>query len=319
MRGRPATRRLATVACLAGSLVAGPLVGLGWAQAVDEPESDDQIVLSGSVAVPRGQTVGEVVVFTGRVVVHGVVEGDVVVFEGPITVTGHVTGSVIAADGVVTLAESARIGGDVSSTGPIVTEEGAEVRGDVRRDVRFSLEAEVGALGELLGPVAIAVSVLLAGMLLLVIAPRAADASADALASAALASLGWGLLVVIAAPILAVALSVLVLGLPLGIALLLSLGLWWIVGLTLAAWCAGRALVRPPKGRFPAFLSGWAILAAVGLVPTLNAAVWILGGVVGLGAAVVAAWRARHGGSRSGRHRRGVAGSDDAAIESGIA
>lgn len=305
MPGRPATIIAAGSACLAASLLLGPLAAAGLAQDGRATDPPDQIVLSGSVAVPRGEAVGEVVVFTGRVAVHGVVEGDVVVFEGPVTISGHVRGSVIAADGLVSLAESARIGGEVSSTTPILIEEGAEVGGSVRQDVRFSLEAEVGALGELLGPVAIGVSVLLAGLLLLLVAP--------------LASLGWGLLVVVAAPLLAVALSVLVLGLPLGLALLLSLGLWWIVGLTLAAWCAGRALVRPPRGRYPALLLGWAVFAAVGLVPTLNAAVWTLGAVVGLGAAVVATWRARHDGPRRGRHRRGLSGSDEAAVEAGFA
>jgi len=312
MRGR----RAGTVVAVAASSVAvalGPLVGLAAAQDPALPEAADQIVLSGDVLVARGDRVGEVLVFTGSAVVNGVVEGDVVVFEGPVTIAGHVNGSVIAADGPVTLAESARIGGDVSATNPVVRSPGAEVRGTVRQDVRFSLEAEVGALRELLGPVAIAVSVLLAGLLLLAIAPRAADASADALASAPLASVAWGILVILGVPILDVAMAILVLGLPLGLAMLLSLGFWWLVGLTLAAWCVGRALVRAPRGRYPAFVAGWAIVAAVGLVPTLNAAVWVLGAIVGLGAAVVATWRARAGGPRSGRHRRRSVDDDAAA------
>jgi hypothetical protein len=315
------SRRVATLVAAAASPVAltfGPLAGAAAAQDAPRPVAEDQVVLSGSVVVPRGERVGEVLVFTGSVVVNGVVEGDVVVFEGPVTIAGHVSGSVIAADGPVTLAESARIGGDVSAPIPIVEEPGAEVRGTVREDVRFSLEAEVGALGELLGPVAIAVSILLAGLLLLAIAPRGADASASALASAPLASVAWGLLVLIGVPILAVALSVLVLGLPLGLALLLSLGFWWLVGLTLAAWCTGRALVRPPRGRSLAFLAGWAIVAAVGLVPTINAAAWVLGAIVGLGAAVVATWRARHGGGPPGRHRRGLGVPDEEAAAAGL-
>jgi hypothetical protein len=317
MRGR---RVVSVVAAAVWSIgvVLVPLAGVAAGQAGPRPPAEDQVVLAGSVLVPRGERVGEVLVFTGSVVVNGVVEGDVVVFEGPVTIAGHVTGSVIAADGPVTLAESARIGGDVAATNPVVRDPGAEVRGSIRQDVRFSLEAEVGALDELLGPVAIAVSVLLAGLLLLAIAPRGADATADALASAPLASLAWGILVLFGVPTLAVALSVLVLGLPLGLALLLSLGLWWLVGLTLAAWSAGRALVRPPRGRYLAFLVGWAILAAVGLVPALNAAVWVLGSIVGLGAAVVASWRARSDTGRAGRHRRGLVASDDDAAAAGL-
>jgi hypothetical protein len=229
-----------------------------------------------------------------------------------------VNGSVIAADGLVTLRESARVGGDISASGRIAIAEGAEVRGGMHEGVRFSLEAPLAGLGELLGPVAVAVSVLLTGIALLLVAPRGADAVAETLGSAPLASVAWGLVIVVAAPILAVALCVLVIGLPLGLALLFSLGLWWIVGLSLAAWCAGRGLVRPPSGRFLAFLTGWAILAAVGLVPVLNAATWVLAAILGMGATTVAVWRARHHGHHAGRHRRGVA-RDRESVEAGIA
>jgi hypothetical protein len=308
-------RRLAIAFPLAlGALALG---GTARAQDAARVPPEDQVVLSGTVSVARGAAVGEVLVFSGRVVVGGVVEGDVVVFEGPVIVAGQVNGSVIAADGLVTLRESARIGGDVSASGRIVVAGGAKVRGGIREGVRFSLEAPLAGLGELLGPVAVAVSVLLTGIALLLVAPRGADAVAETLGSAPLASIAWGVVVTVAAPILAVALSVLVIGLPLGLALFFSLGLWWIVGLALAAWSVGRGLVRAPRGRSVAFLSGWAILAAVGLVPVLNAATWILGALVGLGAATVAVWRARHHGHHAGRHRRGVADRDS--VEAGIA
>jgi cytoskeletal protein CcmA (bactofilin family) len=309
-------RRPAVVLLLA---LTGTGLFAGGAQAQEPPaQSEDQVMLSGTVVVARGTAVGEVLVFSGRVIVNGVVEGDVVVFEGPVVVTGQVNGSVIAADGLVTLRESARVGGDVSASDRVAVIRGAEVRGGVREGMRFSLEAPLAGLGELLGPVAVAVSLLLAGLLLLWIAPRGADAVAETFGSAPLASVLWGVAVAIATPILAVALCVLVVGLPLGLSLLFSLGLWWIVGLALAAWCLGRALVRPPKGRFLALLTGWAILAAVGLVPVLNAAVWVLASLIGVGAATVAVSRARHRGQHIGRHRRGASG-DRSSIEAGIA
>ena len=118
-------------------------------------EVEDQIVFAGSVTVPRGQRVGEVVVFSGRVTVNGVVAGDVVVLEGPVTVTGQVNGSVIAADGAVRLAESARVGGDVFASDPVVTQPGARVGGETRSGVRFSFEGPLVALGKLLGPIAV--------------------------------------------------------------------------------------------------------------------------------------------------------------------
>jgi hypothetical protein len=281
-------------------------------------EPEDQIVLAGSVTVPRGTTIGEVVVFSGRVTVSGVVEGDIVVFEGPVVVSGQVNGSVITADGLVQLRESALVGGDVISSEPLRADPGAKVAGELRGEVRFSLEGPLAALGKLLGPVAIAVSVLLTGLLLLAFAPRGADAVAETLSDAPLASVGWGVLIAVSAPTTAVVLCVLVLGVPLGLAVFLSLGLWWLVGLTWAAWCAGRGLVRPPRGRVAAFLAGWAILAAVGLVPIFNVAVWTLAPTIGLGAMLVAAWRVRRHGRQGGAHRRRGTPPRDDAIEMGI-
>ena len=301
-------------------------VGLspGAALAQDTPApgiaAEDQIVFSGTVTVPQGERVGEVVVFSGRVDVHGVVTGDVVILEGPITVTGQVNGSVIAADGVVRLAESARVGGDVLAGEPVLIRPGAKVAGDTLEETRFSLEAPLAVLGELLGPIAISISVLILGLVLVLLAPRGADAVADALAAAPLASLGWGVLVILSIPVTAVALVVSVLGVPLGLALFLSLGFWWLVGLTWAAWCAGRALVHAPRGRVQSFLAGWAILAAVGLVPILNTAAWVLAPVLGVGAMLVAAWRAREGRRHDGRHRRGgLRPPSEDEVEAGIA
>lgn len=307
---------LVVVTCAA---ITGSVAGAAEAQDAPPLRPEDQIVLAGSVEVPRGRVIGEVVVFSGTVTVQGVVEGDVVVFEGPVVVSGQVNGSVIAADGLVRLRSSARVGGDVSSSEEVRAEEGAEVAGEIRGDVRFSLEAPLAALGKLLGPIAIAVSVLITGLALLLMVPRGADRIAETVSDAPLTSLGWGIVTTVAVPLLALALSVLVLGLPLGLALLLSLGLWWIVGLAWAAWSAGRALVRPPHGRARAFLTGWAILAGIGLVPALNLAAWTLAPMVGIGAMLVAAWRARRHGQVAGRHRRGaVTPEEDAAVEAGI-
>ena len=89
------------------TLVLGPLAGSTTAQTQTQSPSpspgadlpanlQDQIVLSGRVVVPRGQTAGEIVVFTGRVLVAGVVHGDVVIVDGPVTISGQVSGSVIS-------------------------------------------------------------------------------------------------------------------------------------------------------------------------------------------------------------------------------
>ena len=289
------------------------VVVLAWpsaalAQATGPTHPPQQVVLRGDVWVPRGTVVGEVVVFSGSANVAGVVDGDVVVLDGPITVSGQVGGDVIALHGPIRLLATAQVGGDVRSGRSLDIAQGAHVTGAIQHDVGFTLSGSVGVLGALLASVAMAVSMLLAGLLVLLLAPRGAERTAEAVRTAPFASAGWGLLLALALPILGLALAVTILGLPLGLVLLLGLGLIWLVGLTFATFAIGRLFVREPRSRVGAFFTGWAIVAAIGLVPFLNAALWTFAGAFGVGAMLVAGWRARSGPTsapmpRGGRHR----------------
>ena len=270
------------------------------------PAVQDQVVLSGSVIVPKGSSVGEIVVFHGRVQIAGSVQGDVVILDGPVTIAGaYITGSVVALNGPVRITGATQIGGDVMSASGVTADPGVKVGGQIREDVGFTLRGELTALGVLLGAVAVAVSVLLWGLVLLLMAPRGADRVARAATTAPFASLGWGVLLAVALPLVCVAAMASVVGLPLGLAALLAFGLLFFTGLAWTAWIIGRAMVHG-HGRTLPYLAGWGVVAVVGLVPFVNVGVWILGSVFGLGAMTVAAWRAR--GHHRGRHRSGGPG-----------
>jgi hypothetical protein len=269
--------------------------------------TEDQVVLSGTVVVPRGRSVGEVVVFHGRAIVAGVVVGDVVVVDGPVVVSGQVSGSVVTLNGPIRLASTASIGGDVLGSESVRLEPGALVRGDVREDVSITPRGALAALGALLGAVAIAFSALLLLLVLLALVPRGLDRVATAATTAPFASAGWGVVAAVALPALALVGIASILGLPLGLSLLLGFGLIALVGYVLAAFTVGRLIVREPRGRVGALFAGWGIAAAIGLVPFLNVLAWVLGSLFGLGAAIVAVWRARRGGPSRGRHRAGYA------------
>lgn len=292
-------------------VVVWPAVAL--AQPKQPAAPAEQVVLSGDVVVPRGRVVGQIVVFTGSAKVFGVVEGDVVVVDGPVLIQGQVSGGVIALDGSVKLAPTAQVGGGVTSGGDVNRAEGAQVGGDVRTNVRFTLGGPLGALGFLLPPVAIAASILLSALILLLLAPRGVDRVASAVATAPVASVGWGLLVALILPVVGLVTTASVLGLPFGLALILGAGLLWLVGQVAISWAIGRLIVAEPRSRLGALLVGWVIGAVIGLVPFVNMVWWVLGSAVGLGAVVVASWRARRGEpavpstgrERGGRHAAG--------------
>jgi cytoskeletal protein CcmA (bactofilin family) len=285
----------------ASASVVFALVALTPATALaQETEPADQVVLSGTVTVPRGKEAGEIVVFHGTVTVAGVALGDVVVLDGRITVSGQVSGSVVNLGGPVALGPDAQVRGSVMASGEVRRAEGAQVGGSVREGLSVTLAGPLEALGRLVVWLAIALSTLALGFALPLAAPRAVDAVHGAATTGALASVGWGFGALVGLPLLAVLLVASVLGLPLGLALLFALGLVFLAGYALSAWILGRLIWTPPRNRPVALLIGWAILAAVLAMPAIGAATWPFVAAFGLGATTVATWRAR---GRRGRHR----------------
>jgi len=277
------------------------LPGVAAAQATSTARpAPDLVLLSGRAIVPRGLSAGEIVVLRGRAAVAGVATEDVVVVDGPIAVTGQVAGSVVSITGDVTLGPSAQVGGDVLAGGDVRAEAGATVGGVTRSHVRFTLRGQLGAIAALLPWLAMSVSTLLLGFLLLWVAPRASRGVAAAGAESPVASLLWGLGVWVLAPLVAVALLASVLGMPLGLVIMLALGLVGMLGEVAGAMALGRRLLggRPALG----FLLGWAFLRVVALVPVVSSVVFALAAVIGTGAAVVAARRGRRP-RRGGKHR----------------
>ncbi|MEY2516943.1 MAG: hypothetical protein QOJ89_4301, partial [bacterium] len=191
------------------------------ALAADSP--DERIVISGPVTVDRGDTSGTVVVASGDVLIRGTVDGDVVALDGDVTVRGEVTGNVVTIAGTAILGRRAQVGGDLTYVKhkPQVTR-GAQVKGETKKYKTDKLTGPLGiaAIGFWL---AIGVSLLVLGLLLLLLAPRAGDAVARTGKSRPAVAVGVGILMFIVLPILAVLALVSILGAPFGAGLLLLL------------------------------------------------------------------------------------------------
>jgi hypothetical protein len=254
-------------------------------------DDSDQIVMTGRLDVPAGQTVDTAVIFNGPALVEGTVRESLVVLNGDAEVSGTVRQDVIVLNGDLVVRSGAEVGGDLVTQSTPQVEDGATVRGD-RKSVatEFKID-EVGFGGRIVWWVAYSVSVLILGLLLLLFAPQLFPAVREAARTRLGASIGWGAGLFFLLPIGAVLLLVTVIGLPLGIFLLLALAFIYTLGYVVATLAAGSMIMRSSSNRFVVFLVGWVVLRLVALIPFLGGWLWFLGCVWGLGLLAVAIHR----------------------------
>ena len=252
------------------------------------------VVVTGDVEVARGESVDAVVVIDGDVRIAGHVDGSVVVVNGTTTISGTVDGDLVTIAGPARLLPGALVDGDVQygDEKPVIAR-GATVTGDIDHEGWSDAAGIFAVVGALALWVAVTVSTLILGLLLLVAAPQAADAALHQARRQIWVTVAVGLAVFIALPVVGVIAAVTLVGLPLGIALLMALIPLWAVGYVAGAWLLGRRLVGPPRHRFVAFFAGWGILRGLALIPILGFLVAIAATVVGVGALAAAAGAAR--------------------------
>jgi hypothetical protein len=265
-----------------------------WAQDAQDGQAGDAfVVLSGPADVPRGRLVGDLVVFHGSSIVDGTVNGSLTAFDAPVTISGRVLGDVVVFKGRVELASGADVTGDVVSQNDPIVAPGARIGGTTGRVQTHVNWAGFGWASALAWWVAVSISTLLIGLVLLWLTGRGANRIADAGRTRIGPSIGWGLLAFFGLPILAVIALVTIVGIPLGLAVLAALALIYTFGYTATAWILGRRILRARTGWVVAFLLGWGILRVLALIPVVGSLIWFVAVVFGLGALAVAIWRVR--------------------------
>ena len=262
-----------------------------WAQ--DGKGTDAFVVLSGKADVPKGQQVGDLVVFHGSATVAGTVDGSLTAFDAPVTISGRVNGDVMVFNGRVELRSGANVTGDVVSQSAPVVASGATIGGTSKRLQTNTNWNGFGWAGKLAWWLAVSVSTLVVGLVLLWLVGRGAARILEAGRTRIGPSIGLGLLLFFGLPLLAIIALATVVGIPLGLGLLAALLLIYALGYSATGWILGRSILREPASWVVAFLAGWAILRVVALVPILGGLVWFAAVVIGLGALAVAIWRAR--------------------------
>jgi hypothetical protein len=259
------------------------------AQDDDGPDTDDQVLLTGRLLVPEGETVQTAVIFNGSATIDGTVAETLVVFNGRTEITGTVGEDVIVFNGAVVLRSGSRVGGDVVSRQAPQIEDGATVEGSIDDLQKRWDYWDITFVGRLAWWLAYTVSTLVLGLVLLMLARGLDPASIRALRDRLGATIGFGLLWFVLLPIVAVLLFVTIVGIPLGLFLLFGLGLVYSIGYVVGGLALGRLVVKEPTSRYLAFLAGWGALRVLALVPFLGGIAWLVGTVLGLGTLWVAA------------------------------
>jgi hypothetical protein len=263
------------------------------ARAQDAQATEAFVVLSGRADVPQGQQVGDLVVVHGSSTVDGTVDGSLTAFDAPVVISGRVNGDVVAFNGRVVLRSGANVTGDVVSQQAPVVAAGATIGGTTKRVQTNTNWEGFGWAGKLAWWLAVSVSTLAVGLVLVWLAGRGAAWILEAGRTGIGPAIGFGLVAFFGLPIVAVIALVTLVGIPLGLGLLAALGLIYALGYGATAWIVGRRILREPTAWVLAFLVGWGILRVLALIPILGGLVWFAAVVFGLGALLVAIWRAR--------------------------
>jgi hypothetical protein len=255
----------------------------------------DHVVITGGTVVPPGQTVGDIVVVDGPVRVLGRATGNVVSVSGPVRVTGRVDGDLIAVSDRAVLGPGARVGGDLryGDERPVLAP-GATVAGKISNEDWADAANGWGWVSSWGWWLAVSVSTLIAGAVLVWLARRALDAAALAVHDHLGATVGWGVAIAIGVPLLAILALVTLVGIPFGVALLLAAIPVLLIAYATTTWVVGRRVLRTRStSPWMALLAGWGILRLLALIPVAGGLVSLAATVVGLGALAVALWHAR--------------------------
>jgi hypothetical protein len=276
-------RRLSLAAALLTALALALPAVAGAASAGGEAE-DAIVVVSGDVTVERGETVDGVFVASGDVRVDGDVDGEVIVLSGDVVVSGRIDGDLFTAGGTARLLPSAEIGGDVEYGGehPQIAID-ARVRGDVTEQDWPDLGGALAWVGGIVVWLAVSLSLLALGALLLLIAPRAADALEARAHERAGPTIAIGVAVLIVLPVTVLIAAVTLVGIPLALIVGLALLPLGAVAYLASAYALGRRMVSAPRRRVLAFLAGLGVLRLAALIPFVGALTGFAALVFGLG------------------------------------
>ena len=278
------------------------VVGGSFTLKTGEIQDGSIFILGGSVALEDGSMVdGDVILVGGSLQAYGTIAGDIFLLGGSLIMNTStlVEGDVIGLGGSIQGEELATIGGeintDVNSLLPIIVPRGSiplVAPGGIRIP---NIEVGVNPFWSFLWFLLRTLLWTALAVIVVLFLPKPVDRVAHTVVSQPLISGGLGLLTVIVAPVLMIAIGITIIGIPISLIAALALVITWVYGMVAIGAEVGKRLAR-------AFNADWALPVCAGLGTFLlillvdgareliPCAGWVIGflvGIVGLGAVLL--------------------------------
>ena len=279
--------------------VAGTLRVLGGDVTLNGDVGGDVLLAGGSFTLQSGGTVdGDVVVAGGDVELFGPVGGDVLGSAGSLTIGSRIRGDVDVTIENVHLLSNARIDGDLdyASRKNVSIAPGAVVTGQTRRSEPNSYYPGENITSWVSSPLFRLLCGLVAGLILVLLIPRAMTSVADAARLAPLTSLLLGLGLLVFLPVLFAILTVTLVGAPIALIGFIAYLCVLYLSQVFLGMAVGRIILPSSwdtRGRgynLLAMTIGVLILGGLRMIPLpfISALIALMTGVVALGAVTIA-------------------------------
>jgi hypothetical protein len=254
----------------------------------------DLLVGGSEVNVDSTAKIGRDLLF-GAATVHvdAPIGGDIKGGGGEVTLTNGVQGDIELGVDNLRIASTANIQGNLTYTSENEAniQAGAQIAGTTTHKVPEVKEpAKAAPFSGIWGKAIAFLMTLLAGIVIILVAPRRAASVAASIRRKPWLSLGWGAIILCATPIAAIITFVTVVGVPVG---LIGLTLYGIaiylsqiaVGLFVGYWIIGYFSKVETRGILVGALAlGFTILTLLKLIPYVGFALWLATALFGIGA-----------------------------------
>ena len=261
---------------------------VGGAITIDATVGDDLLVAGGRIEVtPDARIIGNAFIAGGEIRMNGTVDGNLSIGGGNVEIAGIVHGDVYVETDDLKLAEGARIDGNLTYKSPreAETSPGATVRGKISYSEKETYRANKGLI------VIPLITLSVAGIVLLLVFPNFTQAASARVSTEFWKNLGLGFAILVATPLAAILMMVVVVGFHVGLPLLflyfIAVLIAFLIGVFFVANYGAQKLSfdNRTRGRqVLTLIAAMLVLALLRLIPVLGGLMIFLLMVTALGA-----------------------------------